>query len=169
MNTLKQELELLTPDSREENIYEYFIEKIKNPDEWSDFDVLTKPLRNTQPENVRIPALLQNRYRVFFLRNEEGKNPVIKAFIALQVHNDIAKVFRFEVEEKYRGQKLSLKTTQSLIDIFKEDTQIQKLKIGKWPTDTSKPEKKAVELIQRLKNHNNGTYTVDPNTHTITR
>ena len=172
-------LESLSANSYWEEIRKYFIEKIKNPDKDSDFDLLTQPLRSTQEEHIRIPALLSNGYRVYFLRNKQGETPVVKGFIAFQIHDDIAKVFRFEVEEQYRGNQLSVVIAKSLIDIFQTNPQIKRLKIGKWPVDTSNPDDEAVKLIKRLKDNSlkdnslkdnsDERYTVDESTHIIER
>ncbi len=153
------------------SIARYFIEKIRHPDLGSDFESLTKPLRDHCPEDMWILKLIENNYRVYSLKNsEENNNLPVKWFMALQVHDDIAKVFRFEVEEPFRWKKLSVNIAISLINTLKTDWQISKIQIGKWPNDIDNPDGKAVQLVARLADIADNTgITVDIDTHTISR
>lgn len=158
-------------------IIQYFNDKINNPDPGSDFDTLTKELRENVPQEKWLSLLLWMNYRFWYFPNgiSHGVDqnvyiPPLKWYIAYQKDNDIAKVFRFEVEKDYRGNWLSVDLTASLISILKQENTIKKIQIGKGLNETQIPEPKAVALVQKLcEQQQKLSIEVDRTNHTISR
>lgn len=146
-------------------IEEYLINKIENPDPGSEFDMLTKWLR-TLPKEHRIPGLKQAGYNTYMMLDEKNNDSVV-GFVGFQRKEQILNIFRFEIEEKYRGNNYQMQLIETLLGSdYTKTNNINKVKIGKWPSDTDNPNSHSVNLISKLQK--TGKYNVDTNNHTIT-
>ena len=139
----------LMSQTKDGSLKSYIIEKIKNPDPGSEFDIMTQQLRNQYPQDQRIPILATQGYDTMAY-TDSNNTPI--GLIAFQVKGDAMHIFRFELEKKYRNKWLTVSMHDEILKSnYITDKGIKKVKIGKTATEAAQENKASVKLLQKLR------------------
>lgn len=118
---------------------------IKNPDEWSDFaKQISKIPQFILDDNDQLFNLLfQMWYAIQAKLDKEGN---IISFVAYQKDKEInlLKVFKLHTNEDQRGQRLTAKIIEELLQNHKG----MNVKVGKWPKETDEVNEHSERMIE---------------------
>ena len=134
-------------------------ELIKKPDEWSDFEKMSKNIPQNLPDNILVETFLSMWYGINAKVLPKGWK--IVSFVAYQedTNNNLLKVFKLHTDDEYRWWRLTYDLVNWLLTRTNKNIQI-----AKWPIETEKVDSASEHLLQLYQE--NG-YSVDMNTFTL--
>lgn len=118
---------------------------IRNPDEGSDFakQLATIHVSILEDDNRLLNLLFQVGYAIQAKLDIQGN---IVSFVAYQKDKEInlLKVFKLHTNEEYRGQRLTAKIVEELLQNHKG----MNVKVGKWPNETNEVNEHSERMIE---------------------